>query len=481
MIVAVAAALRSWRIEVPAFDHDEVYELVHRTTDLSVLIERYDGFPPLYRWIVAWVIELTGSNQAARWFSAVLGVLTVAIVGLLGKIAAGPRVGLMAALLLAFSANHVQVSQHARGYSLYLFFASLMMLTAWRLRSSDRWRDWFYFLLVSWLGVATHYFAGLLIALLGGMLLLEKRGAARSRAALSAVAFMIACLPLLVCLKADMQPTDEFNHYVGFDAEAYAFTYLRLISAETLGPTVFELREMPVKTRLAAIVPWAALLGGITLVLALSAWKRLTAANRTWLLVLLIAPPLLMALASGAIHTGYHYRYIDWMTLALMLCFAVGATFDRQRPIATAATLGLLGVSLLATANRHFDSRYTQQDFNAAIARITQENSDNTQTPAVLTAPLYFGQAALYALPDDWIGTRVTINPNTSQDWDQSLPAFHKSFGERTEYWILTPWYRSDDPRYELHEELVGKLEAERVERISPGVMLYHANTVELP
>ncbi len=481
LIVALASALRSWQIENPSFDYDEVYELVHRTTDLSVLISRYDGFPPLYRWLVAWVMELTGSDQSARWFSAVFGVATVAVVGWLGKIIAGPRVGLMAALLLAFSANHVQISQHARGYSLYLFFASLIMLTAWRLRTSDLWRDWFYFLIASWLGVATHYFAGLLIALLGGMLLIEKRGTARGRAALAAIAFTLACLPLLVCLRADMQPTDDFNNYIGFDLESYAFTYLRLVSAEAWGPSLFELREMPPKARLAAIVPWALLLGTIILTLAFSAWKRLNAPNRAWFLVLLLSPPPLMALASGAIHTGYHYRYLDWMTLALMLCLAAGATFDRRRLFATLATLGLLGISLLAICNRHFDPRYSRQDFHAAVARISQENSGNAQTPAVLTAPLYFGEAALYALPKDWVGVLVPVNPNTEENWNAPLNDFYGSLGERTEYWVLTPWYRSDDPRHRRLEELLVRIEAKKVERISPGVMLYYANRAGFP
>lgn len=472
-ITLVAGAWRSMGLEAPALDHDEVYEVTQRTTDLGVLALRHDGFPPLYRWLVAVVMEATSSDMAARWFSVFIGTATIPLIALLGARIAGPGTGIVAAALLAVSANHTLISQHARGYVLLVFFATWMLLTAWRLRSSDRWIDWAAFLVSSWLAIATHYFAGLLLLLLGPLLLLEKRGAALRRGIAAAVLLTIAGLPLMVCLRADLAETGEFHHEVGFDKEAYAFGYLWLVTGNTLGPSVSELREMvsvgDKAGALRALAPWAGLAAVPVVVLLFAGAQRLKKRDLAWLVVLMLAPPLMAAWAATVSPTGYNYRYLVWMLIPLTVWLAAGTSVNR---ITAAATIGLACIGVYAGVNRHFDVRYHENDFHAVVALIDQLD-ENTPPPALLAAPLYYGSGILYSVPDDWTTTTVTAHPSGDQDWETKLPEFAKQLGDRENAWLVAQWFPVGHPQRAVCDALAVRLRAEFVQRVSSTVMVY--------
>jgi hypothetical protein len=74
----------------------------------------------------------------ARLLQVVLGTLTVWLVYRIGTLAAGRRVGLLAATFLAFSFNHVVLSHMARQWILLVFFMTLIVYLglAWSLRMS---------------------------------------------------------------------------------------------------------------------------------------------------------------------------------------------------------------------------------------------------------------------------------------------------------------------------------------------------------
>lgn len=471
--------LRAWQLEASSFDYDETYEIQYAESDLEILVNRKDGFPPLYRYLTGNLFKLTGNDQVFRWFSAFTGAATIVFIGILGRELVGPKAGLFCALLLSTSAFHIQVSQLGRAYAMYVLLAACYLYFAFRLRRDASWLNWIGLIVTAWLSVATHYYAGLLLVLGGAMLLSELRGVALCRALISATALTILSIPLLVCLEADMAHTDEFFHKVGFDAEAYAFTYLEQITGKTLGPSMTELRELGGTVGMKAMLPWA-LLGFVPVViLSISAWKQLQLGDRVWLLVLMLLPPPLVVLAAQVSPTGYSYRYMAWMIIPLMLVLGCGATFNRKQPMTTIATVLLVGLGFFATWNRHYDDRYAEQDFHAVVKRIQEASSGNKVTPAVVAAPHYFGDAAIYALPEDWIGATLSANPNlTEQDWSVVIPNFLDGLGERDEYWLVAPWYPEDHLRRAVRDELVSKLDAELVERVTPTLMLYR---VEVP
>ena len=359
---------------------------------------------------------------------------------------------------------------------MYVLLAASYLLFAFRIRRDASWRNWTGLIVTAWLSVATHYYAGVLLVLGGAMLLLELRGVALRRALISAAILTVLSIPLLVCLKADMAPTDEFFYKVGFDAEAYAFTYLELITGKTLGPSMTELRELGASAGMKAMLPWA-LLGFVpVMILSVSAWRKLQLGNRVWLLVLMLLPPPLVLLAAQFSPTGYSYRYMAWMIIPLMLVLGCGAAIHRKRPLTTLATLLLVGLGSIATWNRHYNPRYAEQDFHAVVERIQKEASRDSITPVVVATPHYFGAAVIYALPEGWKGEKLSANPNLeNQDWDKRLPEFLSNLGDQTEYWLVAPWYPERDPRKAILDDLVKYLDSKLVSRETPTIMVYRS------
>ncbi|TWT98094.1 hypothetical protein Pla108_22510 [Botrimarina colliarenosi] len=480
-ITLLAAGWRAWRIEAPSLDNDEVWQVLNCETDLAKQVTRHDNFPPLYNWLISFVFEAFGTDQAARWFSLAAGVVTIPVIGVIGRRIAGPAAGLAAAGLLAVSANHVLLSQHGRAYTFFILLVSVMMLLAWRLRTSDRWSDWAAFLAAGWLTVATHYFGGVPLLLFGGMLLAEKRGRGLKRALIAASVLALAGLPLVACLRADLADTGEFHHRVEFDAEAYAFGYLWLITGNTLGPSVSRLRELvslgEKREAILAMAPWALASVAPVIVLLAAAWRRLRVGDRLWLAVLLVAPPLVVLAATSVVSTGYTYRYVVWMVVPLTVAMGVGAATLRGRPVVAMAAMLLVALGIGATLNRHLDPSYYENDFHAVAALIASRDASDLP-PAVLAAPLHYGQGALYGLPDDWLKLAVTAHPGADQDWDDTLAAFAHDAAPRSQVWLVTQWFPGGHPQRALCDELAERIDAELIKRVSSTVMVYRV-TIE--
>jgi hypothetical protein len=483
VITLLAAGWRAWRIETPAFDNDEVWQILHCETDLTKQFYRQDNFPPLYHWVVSLVFAAAKSDQAARWFSLACGVATIPLIGLLGRRLRGPAAGIASAGLLAVSANHVLLSQLGRAYTPFVLIATVTMLLAWRLRTHDRWADWTAYLVAAWSTVATHYFGGVLLIVLGGLLLAEKRGASLHRALAAAAVLAIAGLPLVACLRADLRESTEFYHHVDFDAEAYAMGYLWLITGNTLGPSVSELRELTSlghkREAILAMAPWA--LAAVTPVLMLlaAAWRQMRAGDRVWIAALVLLPPLIVLAAASVVSTGFNYRYYVWVLIPLTAALGVGAASMRGRPVVMAATTLLIAVGVGATLNRHLDPYYYENDFHAVTALIERLDTDDA-LPAVLCAPLHYGQGVLYGLPEGWVKLAVSANPNVPQDWDEKLPAFADQIENRQTAWLVTQWFPPGHPQRPVCDELAERLSAELVERVSSTVMVYRFPTARL-
>lgn len=111
-----------------------VAEIIRYSIDL-------DQTPPLYSILLHFWIKLGGNNEGwIRSLSALFGVLTVAVIYLLGKTYSDERVGLLAALLLSLSPFHIQLAQEARGYTMLVLTAcASIWCTAQllRLRTTD--------------------------------------------------------------------------------------------------------------------------------------------------------------------------------------------------------------------------------------------------------------------------------------------------------------------------------------------------------
>jgi len=108
--------------------------------------------------VITWLLRGLGATEwALRLPSAVAGALSVLAVYHLGRTVARPRVGLIAALLLAVLPFAVWYGQEARAYAVLMLVSALQMLYAYRAVVYGTILDWAALALYSILNLYTHY------------------------------------------------------------------------------------------------------------------------------------------------------------------------------------------------------------------------------------------------------------------------------------------------------------------------------------
>ena len=143
-ILLAAFALRVYRLGAKNIWWDEGLAIwAVRKSLLSVTLwTAQDVHPPLYFYhLWAWVRLVGESEFAARFISALWGVLTVAVVYPLGVRVGGRRAGTLAALFLAVARFHVWWSQEMRMYVLATLAATLTLYLAVRWLDEERERS----------------------------------------------------------------------------------------------------------------------------------------------------------------------------------------------------------------------------------------------------------------------------------------------------------------------------------------------------
>jgi len=203
IVLLIAAGLRFFRIGVQSYWNDEgnTRALTNYAWPEVVQAVAADIHPPgYYLALKGWRILVGESEFALRGFSALAGVVLVALLYRLGREYFNARAALMAALLGAVNPFLIYYSQEARMYELLatLSAASFLLFSGWlrstrptpRLRDPDgsgaggggfgRWDLGVGYCLISAAGLYTHYAFPLVLiaqnlAALGG-LLFHRRG-----------------------------------------------------------------------------------------------------------------------------------------------------------------------------------------------------------------------------------------------------------------------------------------------------------------
>jgi len=131
----LGAALRFYRLDAQSLWNDEgnTARLVERSVRLIVEGAAGDIHPPGYYLILAVWRSATGDSEfALRGFSALCGVLTIAVAAALGQRAGGWATAVGAAFLVAVHPLAVYYSQEARMYALLGLVSALTLLVAER-------------------------------------------------------------------------------------------------------------------------------------------------------------------------------------------------------------------------------------------------------------------------------------------------------------------------------------------------------------
>lgn len=199
-IVLFGALLRFATLDLQSYRYDEavtVGRVLHPNlfSTLSA-VPHSESTPPLY-YLVAWIWSRPfGTGEVwMRSFSALAGTVSIIVV-YLGAVALPlpRRAGLIAAAAVAVSPVLIWFSQDARAYALVFLLTALSFLFFARARRGSAPWDLAWWAVFSALAIATHYFAGFVVAAEGALLIL---GGNRRRTAIAVLA-VVAAAGLLV-------------------------------------------------------------------------------------------------------------------------------------------------------------------------------------------------------------------------------------------------------------------------------------------
>ncbi len=372
-VLLAGAALRLVALGRWSLWTDELYtvQVAPRATQYFQRIP-LDQHPPLYYLLIQQWLHWGQSEFWLRLPSAVAGLLAVPLLGWVGLALGRPRVGLLAAGLLAGSPIHVWYSREARMYGLVFLWWALALLFYARLWRRGRWADA--------AGLAIALLAGLYTAYptfalwLGGgafflffWLLREKREWRLLGRWLAAQVVVAAGLAFWWPFLAQQLASRMEFHWAGF----------RLTLAQTLG------------LGLAAGLLFVGLLLEAGLLLA--ARPGLVAWLRRWAGPAAVAILLLFVLATvlGATPRGLSPRrqlLVFWPPAVLLAAWAV-ARFGRWRWLG----LSLAALSCVLAAFMAFGPAY--EDWRGAVGLMSQQVQPGDQ---VLFSPSWSSLAFTY-------------------------------------------------------------------------------------
>jgi mannosyltransferase len=393
MIVLLAAGLRFAHLDAQSFWNDEgnTARLVERTIPLIIEGAAGDIHPPGYYLILHGWRALTGETEyALRAYSALCGILTVAVVAAVGRQVAGRRAALGAALVLAVHPLAVYYSQEARMYAQLGLATALTLWVGTRLTRTTSTRIFPRPRIILGLGLAvglglyTHYAYGLALVGLNAAFFLAWLAAGRGRWRLFAgwtLGHLLGGLAFLpwapIALGARNWQPPDITGASAIDA---------LVRAALVGITLPD--NAPRSMAFAA--------GAVLLILGLLTPSQ----NRfgKWMAVgTMLAPPALLLLLGA-----YRPAYLKFMMASVPAMAAVAALPLSPRsllqpPIGSyvrrARTLlgivaflaGLLPVQITALDNLYTDPAYRRDDYRAIAARIEAEVTPDDAI--VLSAP----------------------------------------------------------------------------------------------
>ncbi len=376
-LILLAAMLRFYRLDAQSFWNDEgnTARLVERSVSLILKGAAADIHPPGYYLLLhVWRAGCGASEFALRGFSALCGVLTVAVAMALGRRSGGWRAAWAAG---GFAAGHpllVYYSQEARMYALLGLVASLT-LWAMVLLVESRAR-WAVVLLTGSiaLGLYTQYtYVLALLALdlaFAGWWLWHRRGD-----------WKLASQWLLAHLLAG----GMFLPWLPIATHALGWRPPDLTEAHALRDMVSSLLVGITLPASQARLGWWLLAGGVVLAFAsrprsFGAWASLSVA---------FVPALLIA-ALGVYRPAY-LKFLTSSVVPLGVWLAQPWRISGRKYVvglAGGVLAGLIWLQGVSLEHLYFDPAYARDDYRGIAARLAQE-----------TRP---GDAVLLSAPNQW-------------------------------------------------------------------------------
>ncbi len=372
-ILWLAMALRFHQLGLQSFWNDEgnAARLAERSVRLIIKGAAMDIHPPGYYLLLHfWQLGAGRTEFALRAFSALCGLLTVAVVAALGRHLGGKRTGAVAALLLALHPLALYYAQEARMYALLGLVAALTLWTGTQcLQTRARWPLLAMGATVL-LGLYTHYAYLFALAAVDGAFLIywllrERTWSALRRWSLPQGVALLLFLPWLPHLRklTAWKPPDL----------AQSGAALHIAQALLVGITH---PDPP------------AYLPAVALLLILWGTAR-TLRRRPFLtlaaLLLVLLPPILF-LATGSYRPAYlKFLLVSLPALTLLLAAPAGGKPWFARGVAFLLLAALLLPQTTALHHLYDDPAYRRDDYRGVAALIAAEGRSGDAI--VLDAP----------------------------------------------------------------------------------------------
>jgi hypothetical protein len=370
-IIVFATAFRLWELGEPSLWLDELFSVGIGSLPQDQLWSNWmvrETNPPLHYSLLHTWMDLFGRDEfSTRALSVVCGALSIPVIYLIGHRLHSRRAGLVAALLVAVSGQHLQYSQQARGYALGFLAAALALYAL--LRLTDRWLDGSQsrrgeaFDLALFAGATsvafythtTFFLLPVLANLYVGWLWwfrLDRRGRVLAGWVLANLAVLALC-GWWIWITFQQVSTEGGAAPISWIARPSARKAL-LIARD-----VFATREFGMADSLFALIFAGLGLWGLT---------RLTLERRVLMALIWAGVPVLLLLTSLK-QPVYLDRTLFWALVAFLPVLAVGAVSLPRRRLALIATAGIVGVLFLdAAAWRHRYYREPWRDIAAVVA-----------------------------------------------------------------------------------------------------------------
>lgn len=364
IIILVAFFLRVSSITFQSLWRDEVDAIRFAMAPLSDLLKTltqpgYNG--PLYFLMLRGWIGVAGQSEfALRFPSLIFGVISVALIFILGRRLFNRSIGLIAAILFTFSAYQVWYSQEAKMYTLITALALAAIYFLRRGIEEGQTRYWISMVVATSLAMYAHILAALLIPVEAALFILWWR-ISRKQIRAGLIAFALLTVPYIPLagweLPLVFQPAETgFAHY----------TFVGMLNTLGSAYTV---------SILTPLIDWSiSLVVGVSAMLAI--WGVLEskfAITHRLALLLWLALPFLAIFVVSINRPLFTDRYLIWIEAAYYLLISIGlyALWCRWKPIGFAGLIGLVFVSTLsinAQATTPFKS-----DFRSAAQAIERE------------------------------------------------------------------------------------------------------------
>lgn len=454
---------------------------------MAITLSRESTHPPLFFcWLQHWLRLIAPLNlslaQQVRSLPALLGILAIPSLYWLNRLGFSRKAGLLAAALIALSPFAVYLSQEARHYTLPLLLISLSLgaLIRW---GQCQWGDrplprgtrplW---VLCHSIGLYSHYFMAIayiaqIATYLSLSLALKRRlvpDTPSSRAIplshlISLILPGLIFLPWLSHLGQHLQrsETDWFQPFEPSWTDHFA-PLLQTLASWVVMWVTFPVEHQP----LAIAIPCGAAMVGLSLWLAITAWRggqhlwRSQASRLPLLILILVTLWTLLGFVIIVYGLGkditiaprYHFVYYP------SLCALVGAalsTYKAPKFSAVALTMGGIS-SLVVISGLAFEKPYQPRQVAQQLQRspasalevvIGYENSQE----------IALGLSFALELPPETAVAFLPRDGGYEQTWQQlaELPLLPPPSGQSTpealDLWIIAPGLREAEYPQQLH------------------------------